>query len=82
MENLIKVSEQYLAVAKEEDINLELFNEVMRKITEWDYRCITREHYLSLSSNEKEAMVKKFYYEMKNHSSAKKFIFIIILEWC
>ena len=82
MENLIKVSEQYLAVAKEEDINLELFNEVMRKITEWDYHCITREHYLSLSSNEKEAMVKKFYYEMKNHSSAKKFIFIIILEWC
>ena len=82
MENLIKVSEQYLAVAKEEDINPELFNEVMRKITEWDYHCITREHYLSLSRNEKEAMVKKFYYEMKNHSSAKKFIFIIILEWC
>ena len=82
MENLIKVSEQYLAVTKEEDINPELFNEVMRKLTEWDYHCITREHYLSLSSNEKEAMVKKFYYEMKDHSSAKKFIFIIILEWC
>ena len=87
MENLIKASEQYQAVAKEEDINPELFNEVMRKITVWDYHCITREHYLILSSNEKEAMVKKFYYEMKNHSSGKKFIIIIIiiiiiLEWC
>ena len=52
----------------------------MRKITVWDYHCITREYYLSLSSNENEAMIKKFYYEMKNCSSGKKFIFVFFVR--
>ena len=29
-------SEQYQAVAKNEDINIELFNQLMNKITVWD----------------------------------------------
>ena len=80
MESLIKASENYQAVAKMEEINLKnefIWNEFMRKITVWDYHCITREHYLSLSSNENEAMIKKFYYEMKNCSSGKKFIIFV-----
>ena len=42
MENLIKASENYQAMAKEEEINIDLFNEFMTKITVWDYSCIIR----------------------------------------
>ena len=42
MEALIKASEQYQAVANEDDINVnvEIFNEYMKKISIWDYTCI------------------------------------------
>ena len=33
MESLIDASEQYQAVAKEQEINVDLFNEFMKKIT-------------------------------------------------
>ena len=47
MENLIKAPEQYQAVANEDDINVnvELFNEFLKKISIWGYNCISREHY-------------------------------------
>ena len=79
MENLIKASEQYQAVAKEEDINVELFNEFMNKITIWNYLCISREQYLSLPNHEKEAMIKKYYCNIKIRISGKKFIFVFCL---
>ena len=73
MESLIKASEQNQAVAKEEKINPDLFNEFMKKITVWDYSCISREHYLSLPNHEKQSMIKKYYY-MKSCSSSKDLI--------
>ena len=42
MENLIKASDNYQAMAKEEEINIDLFNEFMTIITVWDYSCIMR----------------------------------------
>ena len=59
MESLIKASEQYQAVAKEEAINIEPFTEFMKEICMWDYLCVSRKHYLSLTNHEKEAMIKK-----------------------
>ena len=59
MESLIAASESFYNKSKEEVVNLELFNSFMKKITVWDYSCITREHYLSLAIHEKGAMVKK-----------------------
>ena len=41
MENLIKTSGQYQAVAKDEEINIELFKQFMNKITVWDYSCVS-----------------------------------------
>ena len=79
MENLIKASEQYQAVAKEEGINVELFNTFMNKITVWDYLCISREQYLSLPNHQKETMIKKNYCDMKCRISSKKFIFAFCL---
>ena len=74
MESLIKASEQHQAVAKEEKINTDLFNEFMKKIIVWDYSCISREHYLSLPNHEKQSMIKKCYYDMKSCSSSKDLI--------
>ena len=37
MESLIKASENYQAIAKDEEINTELLNQFMNKITVWDY---------------------------------------------
>ena len=42
MESLIKANENYQAMAKETEINIDLFNEFMRKITLWHYSCIMR----------------------------------------
>ena len=80
MESLIKATENYQTVAKKEEIDIDLFNEFMKKLSIWDYHCITREHYLSFSTNEKEDMIKKFYYQMKNRSSGKKFIFDFLFD--
>ena len=47
----------------------------MKHITIWDYSCITREHYLSLSNQEKEVLLKKYYFDMK-----KKDVWFIIFH--
>ena len=79
MENLIKASEQYQAVANEDDINIQLFNEFVKKISIWDCKCILREHYLSLAKHEKKAMIKHYYREMKTRRSGKNFIYFFCL---
>ena len=77
MESLIKASENYQAVAKNEEINIELFKQFMIKVTVWDYSCVSREH-LSVPNQEKEAMLRKYYTDMKARS---KFIFVSCLVW-
>ena len=42
MESLIKVSEKYQAVVKEDEINVKLFNQFMNKLTAWTI--VSREH--------------------------------------
>ena len=79
MESLIKASEYHQAVAKEEETNVEIFNQFMNKITVWDYSSVSREDYLSLPNHEKEAMLCKYYTDMKGRSSGKNFIFVACL---
>ena len=69
MESLIKASENYQAIAKDEEINIELLNQFMNKITVWD----TVEHYVSFPKDEKEVMLCKYYIDMKDCSSGKNF---------
>ena len=75
MENLIAACESFYDNSKEEEVNVNLFNSFMRRNTIWDYSCITREHFLSLPNNEKEAMIKKHYNNMKSRTCGKIFIF-------
>ena len=75
MDSLIAASESFYDNSKEEEVNVELFKNFMKHITIWDYSCITREHYLSLSNQEKEVLLKKYYFDMK-----KKDVWFIIFH--
>ena len=56
MDSLIAASESFYDNSKKEEVNVESFNSFMKRITIWDYSCITREHYLSLPNHEKERL--------------------------
>ena len=49
----------------------------MKRITIWDYSCITREHYLSLPNHEKEVLLKKCYQDMETRTCGKILLFFI-----
>ena len=66
MDSLIAASENFYDYSKEEEVNVELFNSFMKRITIWDYSCITREHYFSLPNHEKEVLLKKILSGYKN----------------
>ena len=45
MDSLITASERFYDNSKKEEVNVDLFNSFMKRITIWDYSCITREQY-------------------------------------
>ena len=73
MESLVAACESFYEKSKEKQVNVELFISFMQKITVWDYLCITREHYFSLPNHEKEAMIKKYYFDMKSKTCGKMY---------
>ena len=58
MDSLITASERFYDNSKKEEVNVDLFNSFMKRITIWDDSCITKENYLSLTNHEKEVMLK------------------------
>ena len=77
MDSLMAASESFYDNSKEEEVTVDLFNSFMKIITIWDYSCITKEHYLSLPNHEKEAMLKKYYIDMKSRTCGKILLFFI-----
>ena len=77
MDSLITASESFYDNSKEEEVNVDLFNSFMKRITIWDYSCITREHYLSLPNHEKEVLLKKCYQDMETRTCGKILLFFI-----
>ena len=73
MESLVAAFESFYEKSKEKEVNVELFISFMWKITVWDYSCITIKHYLSLPNNEKEAMITKYYFDMKSRTCGKMY---------
>ena len=80
MDSLIATSESFYDNSKEEEVNVELFNSFMKRITIWDYSCITREHYLSLPNHEKEVLLKKYSQDMKTRACGKILLIFIEVE--
>ena len=54
-----------------ETINEKLFGEFMKTITVWDYANISKENYLSLFHDDKEKIIRQYYFDMKARSSGK-----------
>ena len=75
MDSLMAASESFYDNSKKEEVNVDLFNSFMKRITIWDYSCVTREHYLSLLNHVKEAMLKKYYIDMKSRMCGKILLF-------
>ena len=40
----------------------------MKKVPVWDYANISKENYLSLSYEDKEKIIKQYYFDMKSQS--------------
>ena len=57
MGSLIAASESFYDNSKEEEVNVESFHSFMKRVTIWDYSCITRD--ISLPNHEKEVLLKK-----------------------
>ena len=50
--------------------------EFMKKVTVWDYASITRDSYLALSHDEKEKLIRRYYFDTKSRGGSGKFYFI------
>ena len=48
-----------------------LFGEFTKKLTVWDYPNINRESYLSLSHDDKEIIIRQYYFDIKARSNCK-----------
>ena len=73
------------APSVEVQINEDLLQSFMKKVTVWDYY-ITKERYLARSWEEKENYMKQYYTEMVKRSSDGKssfftFLIFLILVW-
>ena len=80
MENITAACESFYDKSKEKEVHADLFNSFMRRIIIWDYSCITREHFLSLPNNEKEAMIKRYHKDMDDKTCDKILLFFIEVE--
>ena len=66
MNTLIKITEN-----TPETLDAQLFTQFMKKVSVWDYANISKENYLSLSYNDKEKIIKQYYFHMKSQSGGE-----------
>ena len=48
----------------------------MKKVSIWDYALITRDSYLDFSHDEKEKLIRRYYFDMKIRGDSSKFYFV------
>ena len=71
MEKLIAMADNV-----QEGIDANLFGEFMKKVTVSDYSSITRDSYLVLSHDEKEKLIRRYYFDMKSRGGSGKFYLV------
>ena len=84
MDSLMKAAENFVEETSktEENFDESLFVEFMKKVPIWDFYCISKQVYLSMSEKEKREKISKYYSDMKNrHVPIGKFdlYFVFIL---
>ena len=63
----------------EETLDENLFIELMKKVTIWDYYAITKAHYLTLPEEEKKDKISRYYFDMKSRKiGGKLFCFFVL----
>ena len=69
--------DRFLSIVQESSPEIEINKEKLKyftsKIKIWDYFQITQQHFLSLSEEEKTAILKKYYRELESRQSTGKF---------
>ena len=60
----------------QEGIDTNVFGEFMKKVTIWAYASINREIYFALSRDEKEKLIRRYYFNMKSGGGSGNFYFI------
>ena len=73
MEKLIAIADNV-----QEDIDTNLHGEFMKNVTIWDHASITKDSYLALSHDEKEKLIRRYYFDTKSRGGSGKFYFISI----
>ena len=79
MDSLMKAAENFVEETSksEENFDESLFVEFMRKVPIWEFFCISKQVYLTMSEKEKREKISKYYSDMKNrHVPVGKFSFI------
>ena len=66
MNNLMKIVDN-----TPKTLDKQLFGEFMKKVPVWDYANISRENYQSLSYDDKEKIIRRYYFNMKAQSGGK-----------
>ena len=66
MNTLIKITENTL-----ETVDEQLFTQFMKKVLVWDYLNISKENYLPLNYEDKENVIKQYYFDMKSWSGGE-----------
>ena len=75
MDSLLKASENFEQVSNEFDEKL--FVEFMKRITIWDFYCISKEQYLAIPEQEKRFQISQYYSDMRSKQSTGEFCFFL-----
>ena len=77
MENILSMVEgsKTSEITSCDQIDQDLFQELLAKSSVWDFSEITREEYMNKSNNEKKSLIIKFYNYM---SKGKILLFVIV----
>ena len=60
MNNLTKIMDN-----EPQTLDEQLVGQFMKKVKVWDYANISKENYVSLSNEDKEKIIKQYYFNMK-----------------
>ena len=76
MENILSIVEgsKTSEITSCDQIDQDLFQELLAKSSVWDFYEITREEYMNKSNNEKKSLIIKFY----NMSKGKILLFVAV----
>ena len=76
MDSLMKAAENFVETTSiEENFDEKTFVDFMKKVSIWDYYCISKQAYLEMSEKEKREKISNYYSDMNSRKSTGEFSF-------